>query len=201
MVRVLIWINGAFGSGKSQTAYALHRRIPDSFVFDPEHAGFYIRRNIPKEASRPDFQDYPMWREINYAMLAYIKQEYSGTVIVPMTIVNPRYFEEIVGRLREDGHTVRHFTLSASKDVLLKRLRTRGEGKHSWAARQIDRCMEGLSADVFREHVQTDDLTVDAVTERIASMANIHLQPDTRGKIRKATDRLVTQIRQIRFFS
>ncbi|MEK4047271.1 hypothetical protein NSU18_27040 [Paenibacillus sp. FSL H8-0048] len=36
---VIIWLNGTFGSGKTQTAAELHRRIPDSYVFDPENAG------------------------------------------------------------------------------------------------------------------------------------------------------------------
>lgn len=198
---MIVWINGAFGSGKTQTSFELHRRIPDSFVFDPEHAGFYIRKSIPKAASRSDFQDYPMWREINYAMLAYIQKEYSGTIIVPMTIVNPQYFEEIVGRLRSDGHTVHHFALCASKEVLLGRLRTRGEGKRSWAAQQIDRCLDGLSSDVFRHHLQTDDWTISQTAETIASLANISLQPDHRGKVRKALDRWKTKRSHIRFFS
>ena len=37
--RMVIWLNGAFGAGKTQTAYELHRRLPDSFVYDPENAG------------------------------------------------------------------------------------------------------------------------------------------------------------------
>ena len=38
----LIWINGAFGSGKTQTAYELNARISDSFVYDPENMGYFI---------------------------------------------------------------------------------------------------------------------------------------------------------------
>lgn len=197
---MIIWINGAFGSGKSQTSFELHRRLPNSFVFDPENAGFYIRKNIPKEVSKGDFQDYTMWREINYSMLKYINSEYNGTIIVPMTVVHPQYFSEIVGKLRNEGVTVHHFTLCASKDVLLKRLRTRGEGRNSWAAQQIDRCIEGLSNDVFRHHLDTNNLAVGVVAETIASKLSITLQPDHRGKIRKIKDRFTTQIKQIRFF-
>ncbi|MEI3604813.1 hypothetical protein SPD48_03840 [Pseudogracilibacillus sp. SE30717A] len=46
---MIIWVNGAFGSGKTQTAYELHRRISNSFVYDPEIIGFFIGKNIPKE--------------------------------------------------------------------------------------------------------------------------------------------------------
>jgi chloramphenicol 3-O-phosphotransferase len=34
---MIIWLNGAFGAGKTQTAFELHSRIPDSYVFDPEY--------------------------------------------------------------------------------------------------------------------------------------------------------------------
>ena len=178
---MIIWINGAFGSGKTQTAFELQRRLPHSIVFDPENAGYYIRKNIPGEISKHDFQDYKMWREINYSMLKYIGTEYNGTIIVPMTLVNPGYFKEMIGQLRDDGVVVHHFTLCASKEVLLKRLRSRGEGRHSWAAQQIDRCIAGLSDDLFAHHLNTEPLTIEQAAESIASMLNIRIQPEGRG--------------------
>lgn len=45
---MILWINGAFGSGKTQTAYELNKRIPNSFVFDPEETGFFLRSNLPE---------------------------------------------------------------------------------------------------------------------------------------------------------
>lgn len=197
---MIIWINGAFGAGKTQTAYELHRRIPHSFVFDPENAGYYIRKNVPKGILKDDFQHYPMWREFNYSMLSYIRKEYDGTIIVPMTVTDPLIFGEIVGRLREDGIAVNHFTLWASKETIRQRLRSRGERAGSWPMQQIDRCVEGLANDVFRHHLETEQLPVPAVAETIASMLNISLQPDHRGKLRRMADRIVTQVRHIRFF-
>ncbi|TDO93201.1 hypothetical protein [Enemella evansiae] len=58
---VLIWINGAFGAGKTHTAFELHRRLPDAHVADPELIGFALRRALPPEC-QPDFQDLPQWR-------------------------------------------------------------------------------------------------------------------------------------------
>lgn len=196
---MIIWINGAFGAGKTQTAYELHRRIPNSFVFDPENAGYYIRKNMPRELVKDDFQDYAMWRDMNVSMLNYISSEYRGVIIVPMTIVNPQYFEEIVGRLRADGVTVHHVTLWVSKDVLLKRLRSRGDGSRSWPAQQIDRCLAGLGHDCFRHHLETDRMTVESVAETIASMLDVELEPDRRGRLGKLRDRLKTQFMHIRF--
>lgn len=198
---MIIWINGAFGSGKTQTAYELHRRIPDSFVFDPENAGYYIRDNLPKQASKPDFQEHSLWRGFNYEMLAYITGVYNGTVIVPMTLVDPGYFDDIVGRLRRDGLELHHFTLTVSRDTLIRRLRSRFEGSGSWAAGQIDRCVNGLSDSAFARHIHTDDLTVAQAAESIAGILNIQLEPDHRSGFKKALDKLTTQFKHIRWFS
>ncbi len=138
---MIIWVNGAFGSGKTQTSFELHRRIPNSFVYDPENIGFFIDKNIPKEIGNGDFQDYVIWREFNYTLLKYIESEYDGVIIVPMTIVNPLYFDEIIGRLRKEKMIVNHFVLWASKETIQKRLRKRGERNNSWSAKQIDRCL------------------------------------------------------------
>ncbi len=43
---MIIWINGAFGSGKTQTAFELKRHLQDAFVYDPENIGYFIRENI-----------------------------------------------------------------------------------------------------------------------------------------------------------
>ncbi|WP_309118310.1 AAA family ATPase [Paenibacillus sp.] len=197
---MIVWINGAFGAGKTQTAFELHRRIPNSFVFDPENAGYYIRKNVPSSAMRDDFQDFPMWRETNYGMLKYIDASYDGVVLVPMTVVNPGYFAEMAGRLRSEGVVVHHFALCASKDVLLRRLRSRGDGERSWAARQIDRCIEGLRDETFRHHLDTDGWSVSDNAERIAALARLELLPDDRSAWRKSWDRLRTQWNHIRFF-
>lgn len=198
---MIIWLNGAFGSGKTQTSYELERRIPNSLVYDPENIGFFINRNIPKEISKGDFQDYSIWRELNYTTLKYIDSEYDGIIIVPMTLVNPQYFEEIVGKLRDDGVIVNHFVLWASKETLQKRLRSRGERKNSWGEKQIDRCIQGLSNDIFKHRIETDKLTVESVVETIASMLDIHLLDDKRNKFKKRLDRIKVQIKQIRFIN
>lgn len=197
----MIWVNGAYGSGKTQTSFELQRRIPNSFVYDPENAGYFIRRNMPKELSKGDFQNFPMWREINYSLLKYIDSKYDGIIIVPMTVVDPIIFDEIVGELRKSGVTVNHFTLWASRDVLEKRLRSRGEGKNSWAAQQIDRCLSGLSNDVFQQRIVTENMSIEAVAETIASLLNISLLPDHRGWLKKRVDRIKTQVKHIRFFN
>ncbi|PWU69546.1 MULTISPECIES: AAA family ATPase [Gracilibacillus] len=198
---MIIWVNGAFGSGKTQTSFELHRRIPNSFVYDPENIGFFIDKNIPKEIGNGDFQDYVIWREFNYTLLKYIESEYDGVIIVPMTIVNPLYFDEIIGRLRKEKMIVNHFVLWASKETIQKRLRKRGERNNSWSAKQIDRCLQGLSNDIFQQRINTENRTIENVAELIASQSRIDLLPDNRNKFRKKLDRMKTQLNHIRFFN
>ena len=114
---------------------------------------------------------------MNYDMLKMLSDNYAGTIIVPMTLVNPQYFDEIVGRLRADGAEVKHFALLASRETLLQRLSSRGDQSDSWPARQIDRCVVSLSRELFEHRIDTDRITVEEVIERIASEAGIRLMP------------------------
>lgn len=197
---MIIWINGAFGSGKTQTAFELNRRTPNSFVYDPENLGFFISKNIPSNIKKGDFQDYEMWRELNFSLIKHIEDKYKGVVIIPMTVVNPQYFNEIVTSLRNHGVDLKHYTLMASKETLLKRLRSRGDGINSWGAKQIDRCINGLSDEVFQKHINTENMCIEDVVEKIALMSNITLTPDNSGKLKKKLNRIFIQLKQLRIF-
>ena len=142
---MILWINGAFGSGKTTAAFELHRRIKQkSFVYDPENIGYFMWKNSSDILKKGDFQDYELWREMNYKMLKLISENYDGIIIAPMTLVNPEYYREIIGKLINDGIEVRHFILHASKGTLIKHLKKRSLGRirtESFAVNAIDRCI------------------------------------------------------------
>lgn len=194
---MIIWINGAFGSGKTQTAYELHRRLKNSYVYDPENAGFFIRNNLPDSVRFDDFQNHPMWRSFNYEMLDYIYQNYSGDIIVPMTVTNKDYYDEIIGKLSKK-YDVKHFILYAEKDTILKRLASRFEGRNSWAAQQIDRCIAAFNGDIAGHKIYTDNLNICQAAEKVAREAGVVLSGDKRSGFRKFIDRTVTKIKHIR---
>ncbi len=194
---MIIWINGAFGSGKTQTAYELSRRIKNSYVYDPENAGYFICKNIPKAIAEEDFQDYSMWRSFNFDMLDYIAKHYDGTIIVPMTIANKIYYNELIVALSEK-YELKHFILCAEKETILKRLASRFESDKSWAALQIDRCLRAFDGDINGYKIQTDKMNICQVAEKIAGLSRIILQKDDRSGPRKFWDRLVTKYRHIR---
>lgn len=66
---MIIWLNGALSAGKTTCAFELKRRTSNSFVYDPENIGFFIKKNIPKEIRMSDFQDYEQWKTFNYLTL------------------------------------------------------------------------------------------------------------------------------------
>ncbi|MBP3919724.1 MAG: AAA family ATPase [Clostridia bacterium] len=194
---MLIWINGAFGAGKTHAAYELQRRLPNSFVYDPEKAGFFLQKNIPSSIHADDFQDYPMWRTINLSVLEYCLQQYTGPIIVPMTITNKQYYQEVIGALSQKFE-VKHVILYARKETILRRLASRLETPHSWAAKQIDRCIRAFDEDITENRIETDDMNICEVVEQIASIAGITLPEDDRTILQKFVDRILTKCRHIR---
>ncbi|MGW7004736.1 AAA family ATPase [Streptomyces sp. NPDC054933] len=199
---MLLWINGPYGGGKTQTAYELRRRSPGSVVCDPEHVGFGLHRMLPV-GMRGDFQDLVSWRRGVREALDLVLRRHDGPVVAPMTLVDPGYFAEIVGELRADGHDVRHFTLLAERDTVLGRLKERGLGRglkrDSFAVARLDDCLERLKEKEFAEQIQTDRLTVPQVAGRIARSAGLPIAPNTDGPLRARLRRYAIGVRHIRF--
>ncbi|GHF76279.1 AAA family ATPase [Streptomyces thermodiastaticus] len=209
---MLLWINGPFGGGKTQTAHEIHRRLPGSVICDPEHAGFGLHRMLPP-ALRGDFRDLAAWRQGVVEVLDLVLTRHEGVVIAPMTVTDPGCFAETVGRLRDLGHDVRHFTLLAERETVLKRLRERrlgravravtgkgtGTGGDSWAVRQLDHCLQRLREPEFAEHLWTDGFTVPKTADRIAVLAGLTLRPNREGRVRTRLRQAAVGVRHIRF--
>ena len=209
---MLLWINGPFGGGKTQTAHELRRRLPGSVICDPEQVGFGLHRMTPASL-RGDFQDIPAWRQGVFEVLDHVLAEHDGPVIAPMTVVEPRYFDETVGRLRDRGHEVWHFALLAERQTVVRRLRERGFGhalqivggrdaplrRESFALARLDMCLERLREPQFAEHLWTDHVTVPEVAERIAAAAGVTLTPNTDGPLRQSLRQAWVGVKHIRF--
>ncbi|MBP2582914.1 hypothetical protein J3A78_003392 [Streptomyces sp. PvR006] len=202
---MLLWINGPFGGGKTQTAYELRRRLPGSVVCDPEHIGFGLHRTLPP-ALRGDFQDLRAWRRGVHEVLDLALREYRhGPVIVPMTLTDPAYFAEIVGRLRADhgAERVCHVALLAQRETVLRRLVERGLGRglkrESFAVAKLDECLDRLAAPAFAHHLRTDRLTVPEAADRVAELAGLRPEPNTDGRVRHRLRRIRVGLSHIRF--
>lgn len=208
---MLIWLNGPFGGGKTQTAHELSRRLPGSVICDPEHAGFGLRRMLPPPL-RGDFQELVSWRAAVVEVLDLALRKHDGPVIAPMTVIEPTYFEETVGRLRNLGHEVHHFSLLARRETVLKRLRERSVGhvlqfvtskntplrRDSWAMSKVDICLARLQSEQFAHHVWTDTLSVREVADHIAARVGLTLTPNSDSDIRSYLRRSWTSLKHIR---
>ena len=140
---MIIWINGCFGGGKSTIASELNKQIKESIIYDPEEIGGFLSNTLP--IKKDDFQDYELWRTINY---------------------------EIVGKLKKEEISIRHFILSASKENIIKRLDSRGNSTE-WAYNQVDRCIRAFDSNDYEgEKITTDNMSIDEITKDIMEMLN-----------------------------
>lgn len=195
---MIVWINGAFGSGKTTCAYELLKRLPNSMVYDPENIGYFMRKNIPRELHKADFQDHEQWRMFNYEMLKYLSVSYDGIILAPMTLVNPQYYDEIIGRLVKEGIEVKHYILYAEKKTIEKRLNKRIERGNTWAKQQTDRCIYAFHHDITEEKIITDNRSIDSIVEELAQKSGLTLLEDRRNQMKKWIDRTVTLLKHIR---
>ena len=125
----VIWLNGAFGVGKTTVARALAAKLPDALVMD---------HPVP--------------------------------LVVPMTVVEPAYFDETVGLLRRRGVTVHHFTLAASAKTIRRRLLWRLTAPWAtwWALRRVQRCTSALRSPLFATHVDAENRSLPDIVATIA---------------------------------
>lgn len=172
---VVVWINGAFGVGKTAVARALVREWDGAVLFDPEPIGALLRRTIPREQHTDDYQDFPLWRRLTGETISGLLTDYGRPVVVPMTLTNDEYFTEIIGRLRAGGADVRHFALTARPATIKRRLLVRLMRPQPirWAWVRVERCCKALDRPEFREHITTDNLSVRDIAARISSRLGV----------------------------
>ncbi|MEV6614712.1 NUDIX domain-containing protein [Streptomyces sp. NPDC051051] len=120
----VVWINGAFGAGKTTAARELIDLIPNSTLFDPEDVGAALTHLLPPKrlAEVGDFQDLPIWRRLVIDTAAALLGELGGTLVVPMTLLRQEYRDEIFGGLAARRIGVRHVLLSPAETILRERI-------------------------------------------------------------------------------
>jgi adenylylsulfate kinase-like enzyme len=118
---MMIWINGAFGAGKTTLAEELHRRLPDALAFDPEYVGYILQQWVPAPESG-DFQDIPLWRKLVAEFAIGIAADYGRVLIIPMTLAHAAYREEIFGLIGKAGERIVHVFLDVPPEELHRRI-------------------------------------------------------------------------------
>lgn len=179
---MIVWINGAFGGGKTTLAQELHSRLPDALPFDPEYVGAILAKWAPPAPSG-DFQDIPLWRNMVAQFAIGLAADYDRTLIVPMTLVHPHYRNEIFALIKASGQLLLHVFLDVPAEELKRRINTRtlvdDDPAADAEAREfrlgnVDRCVaarDGLPADtlVLRGDQHTPSELADLVLAHGAS--------------------------------
>ncbi len=114
----IIWLNGAFGTGKSAVAAELLRRLPGSVLFDPEEVGYMLRKIVPQPRGGFGFQDLPPWRPLVAHTAIELLRYVRAPLVAPMTVLRRAYAQEIFGALAAHGVRVHHVVLHADEREL-----------------------------------------------------------------------------------
>ncbi|MFD5114222.1 NUDIX domain-containing protein [Streptomyces sp. NPDC058391] len=121
---MIVWVNGAFGAGKTSTARELIDLIPNSTLYDPELLGGEVARLLPQKrlAEVSDYQDLPIWRRLVVDTAAALLAEVGGVLVIPMTLLRQEYRDEIFGGLASRRIPVRHVLLTTEETILRDRI-------------------------------------------------------------------------------
>ncbi|MGW0601727.1 AAA family ATPase [Streptomyces sp. NPDC002776] len=177
---MIVWVNGAFGSGKSTLVEGLRPRWPEALVYDPEMVGYVLRGIV--QVPTGDFQDLRLWRRQVADLAVGLVEEYGRPVLVPMTLINPGYVGEIFGKLQDAGIEVHHFFLKVSREVLEKRIDGRSftpddpeqdERVRRWCKGRVEACMAATDT-LPRDTVFLDgELTPPELTDTVLSRLGV----------------------------
>lgn len=172
---MIVWLNGAFGAGKTTAANELMDLLPGSSLYDPEVVGAGLRWMLPKErlGQIADFQDLHSWRRLVVDTAAALLSEVSGPLITPMTLLRREYRDEMFGAFAARRIPVRHLLLHAEEPVLRQRIDGRaatGDGStRAWCLGHLGSYRAALPWITAEAHtVDTTHLTPRRTAERLA---------------------------------
>ena len=177
---MILFLNGAFGIGKTTVARALARRLARSVLFDPEKIGGPLQY-IARLGGRPvdDFQDLRSWRTLTGIGLRLARLT-SPNVIVPMSITNLAYLDELRAGVARFEPVVAHVCLVAPLAVVQERLRMRGADprRHHWEYRRAAECCLAHGQRAFAKQVDASERTPDQLAEDVLALV-----PLARGRV------------------
>ncbi|MFE0172805.1 NUDIX domain-containing protein [Streptomyces sp. NPDC059002] len=187
---MIVWINGAFGAGKTSAARELIELIPNSTLFDPEVIGGALPYLLPPKrlSEVNDHQDLPIWRRLVVDTAAALLAEVGGVLVVPMTLLRQEYRDEIFGGLASRRIPVRHVLLAPDETILRERISGRdvppepadGDVRvRQWSFDRIEAyraaLADWLGADAHR--IDTSALTPCETAERVAEAVRTGAAP------------------------
>ena len=165
---MIIFVNGAFGVGKTTTAQKIVELLPNSMLYDPEEVGYMLWNILRPIGLDGDFQDYAAWRPLVASVAEGLRDAYKRTLVIPMTIWKKTYFTEVTDGLRRVDPDFHHFCLAAPLETIHGRLRQRAEqAEGAWAFQQTAKCVQAFQSPMFDERIDTAALGPDDIAAQI----------------------------------
>lgn len=164
---MIVWLNGAFGVGKTTTARELVARSDSLRPFDPEWVGFMLLNNLP-DHEVSDFQDHPSWRRLVPVVAGEVARHTGQHLVAVQSVLVEDYWHELDDGLRDLGHEVFHVVLDADAEALHARIdadEDEPERIRPWRHRHVDVYLSALgwlrpAADLVVDTVHADAPTV-----------------------------------------
>jgi hypothetical protein len=168
---VILFLNGAFGIGKTTVARLVVRRVPRALLFDPEPIGIALQRAarlVGRDVA--DFQHLRLWRRLTIAGLRLVRLV-RPTIVVPMAFSELRYLDEIRSAARTFDANVAHLCLIAPVETVYDRLRRRGDDpvRSPWEFRRAAECCAAHPRPEFATHLDALK-TPEELADQIARM-------------------------------
>lgn len=165
---MIVYINGAFGIGKTTVAKLLVARIPEAILFDPELIGSVVTETLGNLDPKNDFQQYDSWSELVVASLRSFRNAYPrSTIVVPMSLLDERVRNRTVATMREADVNFCPFTLVADTHELERRIHGRAcsDESRAWCLQHVAAAPNAQGNDVTV--IDTTALAPEAVADRI----------------------------------
>lgn len=114
---MIIWLNGAFGAGKTSTARELQTLLPGPRQFDPEWVGYMLRANL-SDLVFTDFQQLAPFRTLVPVVMSEVAGLTGQHLIAAQSVLVESYWSELRSGLDRLSLPVFHVLLHADADLV-----------------------------------------------------------------------------------
>jgi hypothetical protein len=118
---VILWLNGAFGVGKTTVARHITAAEANWRLFDPELVGSMLRANLAGVAI-VDFQDFAPWRTLVPVVAREIAMHTGSDLVAVQTVIVEDYWKELRAGFEANGLELRHVVLDCDASTLRTRI-------------------------------------------------------------------------------
>jgi len=118
---VIVWINGAFGVGKTTTARQMAELRPELRLFDPEWVGYLLTSQL-QGIDVADFQDLPAWRDLVPRVARHVADISGQHLVAVQTVLDEQYWTELGDGLNRRDLGVFQVVLDADEQALRTRI-------------------------------------------------------------------------------